>query len=293
MHSDSESRGVGESCNFCQNCGIKLIGPYCAACGQKAVPLNVTLHDFAHELTHETLHVDGRIFQSIRRLVTSPGFLTREYLEGRRARWISPIRLYLIFSVLYFGLSALTGFRVGFHESEKKSGWSFSITRHSQIESTAEDDKNAEDEARKLGFEGVAELRDAVNHAILAWIPRVMFVLLPLFAWLVAVAYRSVDRNYLHHLIFSVHVHAAWFAAGVGAKAVELASHPIGQTLEQIALVFGTIYTVLAFRRVYGKVRHSFARIAFVLALYFAAFVLAFAAVVIPVIFGQFLKLRT
>ena len=93
---------------FCHNCGIRLAGPFCSACGQKSVPLSVTLHEFAHELTHEMLHVDGRLFQSVRRLLLSPGFLTREYVQGRRARWISPIRLYLIFSVIYFGLGAAT-----------------------------------------------------------------------------------------------------------------------------------------------------------------------------------------
>src|SRR4029453_14213072 len=104
VHSDSP---------FCHNCGVRLTGPFCAACGQKALPLSVTVHDFFHEFTHEMLHVDGRIWQTVQRLILSPGFLTREYLQGRRARWISPIRLYLIFSVAFFGLSALTGFRVG------------------------------------------------------------------------------------------------------------------------------------------------------------------------------------
>ena len=287
VHSPASEVGRG----FCHNCGIRLSGPFCAACGQKAVPLDVTLHDFVHELTHETLHVDGRIFQSIRRLVTSPGFLTREYLEGRRARWISPIRLYLIFSVVFFALSALTGVRVGFYENRQpRSGWNFSIRGAPQTGVAPEDDKDAEDEARKLGFANVAELREAVNHAIRAWIPRVMFILLPLFAWFVALAYRRIDRNYLHHLIFSVHVHAAWFAAAALSKAVELLSHPAGQALQQLAFVFATVYVVLAFRRVYGKVRFGFARIAFVLAAYLAATVLAFAAVVMPVIFGQFLQ---
>ena len=83
MHSDLE---------FCHNCGIRLNGRFCSACGQKALPLNVTFHDFFHDFTHEMLHVDGRIFQSIRRLLLSPGFLTREYLQGHSARWISPIR---------------------------------------------------------------------------------------------------------------------------------------------------------------------------------------------------------
>lgn len=277
---------------FCHNCGIRLTGPYCAACGQKAVSLSVTLHDFVHELTHETLHVDGRIFQSIRRLLLSPGFLTREYVQGHRARWISPIRLYLIFSVIYFALGAFTGFRAGVYEHERpRSGSSFSL-RSAPLEGLTADDDVDDDEARGLGFENAAAMRDTVNHAILTWIPRVMFVLLPLFAWLVALAYRSIDSNYLHHLIFSVHVHAAWFAAGVVAKAVELVSRSAGQALERLVLAFAVMYVVLACRRVYGKVRFGAARIAFVLVAYLVAFIAAFIAVIIPAIFGQLLRER-
>ena len=277
---------------FCHNCGIKLTGPYCAACGQKAVPLNVTLHEFVHELTHETLHVDGRIFQSVRRLITSPGFLTREYIQGHRARWISPIRLYLIFSVIFFTFSALAPFRVGMTQrGASRDGWSFSI-RNSPVV-TGSDDENAEDEATKLGFESLAALQAAVNSALIAWVPRVMFLLMPLFAWLVARSYRRIDANYLHHLIFAVHVHAAWFAVGTVAKLIELAFRPAGQVLLQLLPVFAVVYAVLAFRRVYGKVPHAFARIAFVIGVYFIVFVLAFTAIVIPVIFRQFLTKST
>jgi hypothetical protein len=271
--------------DFCHNCGIKLTGKFCAACGQKARPLSVTVHDFFHEFIHETLHVDGRVFQSIRRLVLSPGFLTREYLQGRRARWISPIRLYLIFSVIYFALSAFTGFRVGLNEPPRE-GFNFSLgTARQPAASISADD----DEARKLGFENAAAMQEAINRALLAWVPRVMFVLLPLFAWLVAIAYRHVDRNYLHHLIFAVHVHAAWFAVLVVGKAIELASYPIGYAVQQLTVLFVVIYAVLAFRRVYGKVRFSAGRIAFVLTAYLIAFVVAFAAIVIPVMFRQFI----
>ena len=73
VHSDSP---------FCHNCGVRLTGPFCAACGQKALPLSVTLHDFFHEFTHEMLHVDGRIWQTIQRLIVSPGFLTRGVPSG-------------------------------------------------------------------------------------------------------------------------------------------------------------------------------------------------------------------
>ena len=278
MHSDSP---------FCHNCGIRLTGPFCAACGQKALPLAVTVHDFIHEFIHEMLHVDGRIWQTVRRLMVSPGFLTREYLEGRRARWISPIRLYLIFSVAFFGLSALTGLRYGVSAADEQSGWSISFRKIPQDSASVRDSEEAEARATELGFKNIADLRESVNHAVLVWVPRVMFVLLPLFAWLVALAYRRIDPNYLHHLMFAVHVHAAWFAAAAIAKAAELLSRPIGDALRLLVVVFAVVYTVLAFRRVYGAIRLSFARIAFVMGVYGAAVLLAFVAIVLPVVLGR------
>jgi hypothetical protein len=275
VHSDSP---------FCHNCGIKLAGRFCSACGQKAVPLSVTLHDFIHELTHEILHVDGRIVQSIRRLLSSPGFLTREYIQGRRAGWISPIRLYLIASVIFFGLSALTGLHTGVQQTGlRERGWDSSFWNGPE----AAGDDELDTHARKLGFANGAEMQDAINRALRAWVPRVMFVLMPMFAWIVALAYRRVDRNYLHHLIFSVHAHAAWFAAAAIAKAVELVSYPIGQVLEVIVVVFALIYVIGALGRVYGRARSSFVRIAFVLAAYVVVFVIAYALIVIPVVFGS------
>ena len=278
MHNDSP---------FCHNCGIRLTGPFCAACGQKALPLSVTVHDFLHEFTHEMLHVDGRIWQTVQRLILSPGFLTREYLQGRRARWISPIRLYLIFSVAFFGLSALTGFRYGVSTAEGESGVNISIRKMPPAGAPAGGSEEAEARVKELGFENIAHLRESVNHAVLVWVPRVMFVLLPLFAWLVALAYRGIDPNYLHHLIFAVHVHAAWFAGAAIAKAGELLSRPVGDVLRELVVVFAVVYAVLAFRRVYGAIRLSFARIAFVMALYAAAVVLAFVAIVVPVVLGR------
>ena len=93
----------------CTNCGAALAGSYCSSCGQKAAPLAPTLGYFVHELTHELLHVDGKIFRSLRLLLTRPGFLTRELFAGRRASYVTPIRLYLIASILSFAMSGLLG----------------------------------------------------------------------------------------------------------------------------------------------------------------------------------------
>lgn len=107
---------------FCHNCGIRLTGAFCANCGQKAQELDPTLGHFAHDLTHELLHFDGKIFKSVWTLLAKPGVLTREYFVGRRARWVSPIRLYLVFSVAYFALAALASDEAGADEALNTGG---------------------------------------------------------------------------------------------------------------------------------------------------------------------------
>jgi hypothetical protein len=65
------------------------------------------MHDLLHDVTHEFLHVDSKIFRTVKHLLLTPGFLTREYFNGRRTRYVSPIRIYLVFSVIYFAATAL------------------------------------------------------------------------------------------------------------------------------------------------------------------------------------------
>ena len=277
---------------FCHNCGIRLSGRFCSACGQKALPLNVTLRDFFHDFIEETLNVDGRTFQSVRRLLLSPGFLTREYLQGHRAQWVSPIRLYLTLSVLFFALSTLVPFTTATTRAGTGSGWSFSWRTDGPVNVTGSDDADADIAAKKLGFQNAAELNQVVNHAVWTWLPRLMFVLLPLFAWLVALAYRRVDRNYLHHVMFALHVHAAFFAIGALSAVAALVSRPLGSFLWTFAVVYTTVYVILAFRRVYGRVRLGFLRIAFVLSIYWVATIIAFFTIIAPLILPAILSGR-
>jgi Protein of unknown function (DUF3667) len=251
----------------CHNCGTPLTGAFCAACGQKAQALNPSLHDFAHDATHEMLHVDGRIFQSVRRLLVSPGFLTREYFEGRRARWISPLRLYLIFSVIYFGVTAFGASSVN-------------------VGVTGTDQETAQ-ELEKLGFRNEAELQEAVSHAMAKWTPRVMFVLVPLFAWFVHIVCRRLGKNYPLHLIFALHVHAAWFAAGAVAAAAELTrSTVVAGLFTGLAFIYAAIYFVLALRTAYpASTGRAVLRAVAIGLAYSVAAGLALAAIIVPVIF--------
>jgi hypothetical protein len=117
-----------------------------------------------------------------------------------------------------------------------------------------------------------------------------MFILVPLFAWLVALAYRRVDRNYLHHLIFAFHVHAAFFTVGALATAATLVLRPLGDVVWAAAVLYITVYVILAFRRVYERVRFGFLRMAFVLSIYLAAVIMAFITIIVPVILPAILS---
>jgi hypothetical protein len=252
----------------CYNCQASLTGPYCAACGQKAQPLNPSAHDVLHDVTHEMLHVDGRIFRSVQRLLFSPGFLTREYVEGRRTRWIPPLRLYLIFSVIYFGVSLIGG------EAFK-------------FEMRGDTDRETVEALQKIGFSSEAELQEAVNHARATWGPRMMFLLVPAFAWFVHLVSRRLHRNFPQHLIFALHVQAAWFAAGSITAIVATIPLPIiGPAFGVLSLAYGLVYLMLSFRRAYGFSRRAaLLRTAIVAPAYGVVVGVSIMAVVVGIIF--------
>ncbi len=91
----------------CLNCRAAVVGKFCSACGQKATVTGLGFRDVMHEATHEFLHLDGKIWTTVRVLVTTPGQLTKEFIEGHRVRYVSPLRVYLTFSLLFFFLVAV------------------------------------------------------------------------------------------------------------------------------------------------------------------------------------------
>jgi uncharacterized protein DUF3667 len=89
----------------CASCARPLSGPYCSHCGEEAFdPHALTVRHFVgHTLAHETLHLDGKIWRTLRYLFFRPGFLTAEYCAGRRRLYVNPVRI-LITAILAFTL---------------------------------------------------------------------------------------------------------------------------------------------------------------------------------------------
>jgi hypothetical protein len=109
----------------CLNCGTVLVGPHCHGCGQ-AAHVHRTLGAFFHDLLHGVFHLEGKMWRTLPLLVFHPGRLTREYVEGRRASYISPIALFLFVVFLMFAVvqigHAVTGGAEGQATTVEKSG---------------------------------------------------------------------------------------------------------------------------------------------------------------------------
>lgn len=94
--------GVEEGAHgVCLNCSTALIGSFCHACGQNG-HVHKTLSSIGHDLLHGVFHFEGKVWRTLPMLVTHPGGLTRRYIDGERARFVSPLAMFLFFVFLMF-----------------------------------------------------------------------------------------------------------------------------------------------------------------------------------------------
>jgi Protein of unknown function (DUF3667) len=115
----------------CLNCHIPLAGAFCHACGQRA-HLHKTLMSLVHDLAHGVFHFEGKIWRTLPMLAWKPGEVTRRYIDGERARFVSPLALFL-FSV--FVLAAVLGSLPGKGAIDGlREGWNASGASTSKIE---------------------------------------------------------------------------------------------------------------------------------------------------------------
>lgn len=90
----------------CVSCGAVLQGPYCSQCGEKRLsPEDASLREVFAEWQGALSHTEGKLLKTLRLLLFRPGFLTREYFQGRRVPYVRPAALFLTVNVLYFFLS--------------------------------------------------------------------------------------------------------------------------------------------------------------------------------------------
>ena len=142
----------------CLNCGAHLRGQYCGSCGQRARSRLISLWELISDAFGDLFELDSRLWQTLVPLMIRPGLLTHDYLQGRRARYMPPFRMYLVLSLLFF--------LVAFFDPRE----TFSIFYEPQtLEEANEEDRREAAEAA----EAVDEVRrDLAEEGIIIGVPE-------------------------------------------------------------------------------------------------------------------------
>jgi len=116
----------------CLNCEAPLRGAFCHNCGQKA-HVHRTLRGFMHDLVHGVLHFEGKFWRTMPLLIWRPGRVMREYIEGKRAKYVSPVALFLFTVFVSFAIFSAAG---GFGDFEPEINPATASELQASIDST-------------------------------------------------------------------------------------------------------------------------------------------------------------
>ncbi|MDC8755718.1 DUF3667 domain-containing protein [Erythrobacter sp. sf7] len=114
-----EASGAPHAPSECANCGATVTGHYCGQCGQKA-HVHRSLAAIAHDIMHGVLHLDGKLWNTLPLLAFKPGQLTRRFIEGERAKFVSPMALFLFSVFAMFAVFQMVGISVS---DDLTQGW--------------------------------------------------------------------------------------------------------------------------------------------------------------------------
>jgi hypothetical protein len=242
----------------CLNCGGPLTGPFCARCGQRRAATDVTLAEFLRDTTHELTNWDGKIPSTLKVLFLKPGQLTLDFLEGRRARWLAPLRVYLLCSVSYFLIGPIV--EAITHRNVREFA---KVIITNPDGSTTIDPRERERVERGLPARifGIDRLERAaangtlLNRNIEGTLSKAMFLLLPMLAVFTRLAWRRRVPRYPAHLYLALHIHAAWFGVLVLLTLVKgfVTSDLLGGIIGLAAFVYTVWYGLVAARTVFKE----------------------------------------
>ncbi len=255
----------------CRNCGAPIDGRYCAACGQETKLALPTAREFLREAAGRYVALDGRLWRSLFALLTRPGYLTREYFDGRRRRYIRPARLFLVLSLALFAvlrfvadepLVMMSEPQNGAHAQPNAAG--ATKPRDERASRIALDDldldlgdaqwaRNLKQRLNRFNAMSSRDRADQLFAGVLRFGPYAMFALLPGFALLLQSVYTGRRRPYPHrprryaqHLVFAAHNHAFLCLVAIVAAATPIRGVRI------LLAVWVMVYFAWSMHAVYG-----------------------------------------
>jgi hypothetical protein len=249
--------------DHCHNCGAAVEHSFCAVCGQETrlhVPSAV---EFFHEFIGHYVALEGKLWQTLWLLVLRPGRLSADYIAGRRARYVQPLRLYLSLSILFFALLKYGPQPLVQGDGPADDKASATATATATAAARVPGAPTEADEPQfstKLGeFSPALQTRidqltampkgDAakvLKNAIFNYVPYAMFCMMPVFALYLKLLYLGSGRRYGEHMLFALHSNAFAFLM-LGLIWVS----PWGWA-SVLLFTWLVAYLPLAMRRVYG-----------------------------------------
>ncbi|MCW3464248.1 DUF3667 domain-containing protein [Chitinophaga nivalis] len=301
----------------CLNCGTTVPERFCTHCGQE----NTVQHEsFGHLCKHfvaDIFHYDSQFLITFKYLLLRPGFLTKEYLAGKRVRYVNPIKLYVfvsfVFFLGFFALNSPHGKKKEHHDNALLTinvGDTAAVAPKKDDSRTWKGFKNVEEYdhyqeslpvAKQDGFlqqrisRRMVELREEHGDAFqqvlvesfLHNIPKMMFLILPLAAWFMKLVYSRKRWVYGDHAIFALHTHAFAFILLLIGNGLTHYLHSEFYTQMACLLIFA--YIVAGLKNTYQQsLRASFFKGALLVTLYGLTTMVVFMLFIV-LIFGLFL----
>lgn len=207
----------------CQNCETQYKGNYCPECGQSATEFNKPIKFLFVDIVGNIFAFDTRFWKTIVSLIFKPGTLTANYVQGQRARYMPPFRLYIFTSFFVFLLLSIYVNKEV--EIDEDSWTEISSTLKKKLKdeaavlnsSESQNLKN-EDEKEKV-IETVLKVIDnpsAYLNRYIKYVSWSMFLLMPIYGFYLWLFFFRSKRYYYSHLIFALNQHSFVFLFFVG-----------------------------------------------------------------------------
>ncbi len=212
--------------NTCPDCGLVGQGYYCTQCGEELQVAIPTVGQYLKELINEFIAFDSKLLRTIPLLLFKPGYLTQEYVAGRRRRYLLPSRVYLLFAFLTF-------FLLSFVVNSQLTGW---LTGSTLKFSVGNLDPSV---SRPMIVNFMKDIEGAFPYVIL-------LECLPVFALLLKLIFRKQKKRYVEHLVFSFHFFAVSLVVIIPAMLIPLRFTTL------VGMLIIMTYLFFAIRRVYS-----------------------------------------
>jgi len=263
----------------CLNCGAPAPGKFCPECGQETAREPQTVAEFFDGLIAQYLAREGQLWQTLSRLFFAPGALTLEYIAGRRARYLRPLQLYLIASVIVFAAVQFFGLNLGLRlygdhgvhllrsspiSGDEGQGYGSRLTPVQIIL-----DHFDTPGVRRFGAMSREDRFTFLRARRAQYVSYFVLFLVPFYALTIGLFYRNRRRRYAEHLIFGLHCQSFLLV-------VLLIEAKLPAIIADALSLWVIAYFTIALKRVYGGTWvETLGRGTAILTLYFAIFFVA------------------